>query len=196
MMGDMRRRNMRLEQVGMGAGAGKVDYTVLNPVHQEPVWLNVTFGTAFVVAVNEMFMICSGQGYPTGNEQDGQINLVHVFTAFLHELVFFLEFVCSLDFKHGLTVQILQELFYGHTLGGYLPVNHVLHFPYGGDGFGVRRVIHWARKPGIKLSLGEWAGAVNAGNGEDNLRSTGAESFRHVKVYMQPPVGGYGYGLL
>jgi hypothetical protein len=84
-----------LEQVGVGAGAGKVDYIILDAVHQEPVRLNVTFGTALVVAVKEMFMVTFRQGLPVGNEQMTKSILLMSIPRFPMSLYSFLTlFVC------------------------------------------------------------------------------------------------------
>jgi hypothetical protein len=120
-----------------------------------------------------VFQVFSGQRRPTGNETDDQVNLAHIFTALPHELVFFLEPFCLLDFKHGSTVQIVQELINGHTLGGYLAPQYGVPFLHRRDSFGVGRVIHRAGNTGLKLGLGEEAGAG---------------CFRQIKMHP-PPVG-------
>jgi hypothetical protein len=199
----------------MGAGTGKVDYIVLKTVYQEPVWFNMTFGHALVGAVKEMFMATTGQGRLSNDEGH----------KLFEQLAVSLELAGRLRGKHRLVlvrcfkggVQGGCYVFVGFTPrkvygqgGGYLPVNNVLYFLHGRNGNGGGGVVHRAGKPGIKLSLGEKAGSGgfwrrggfarffvrNAGNGEDKARGAGLKRFRHLKVQMQPPVGGYGYGLL
>jgi hypothetical protein len=208
-MMDMIRCDMQLEQVGVGAGAVKVDNIVLNAVHQEPVRLNVAFSIAFVVAVKEMFMVFCGERCLINEHIHYRDTFSHGLTAPVRKRGVFLELVGKSVSKHGLSVQGFEHVVKGMIDGpGYLPVNHVLHFLHGRNGNGVGGVVHGAGKPGVKLSLGKKAGGFrrgggfarflvrDAGNGKDKARGAGFKRFRHVKINLQPPVGGYGYGLL
>jgi hypothetical protein len=133
-----------LEQVGVGSGAVEDNLLAnqINFINKKPVRLNMTFGFAFISAMEKVIMTARRKRYLIDNEGHHVFNFIYVLMALFHKFHVFFEVMGKGVIQHLLTTQSRFKIIKGMMPnGGYFPLQHSVPFLKSRNGNGVGGVV-------------------------------------------------------